>query len=214
MSGWEPRDERRPRRGDARLRRAALLAAVGELLAERGPGFSLAEAAERAGISTATAYRNFSDTASAVDAFWAEMTGELLEAFDRLPPGTDPVADIRAVCREWVERASRWGAAAVHVRSPRGVLERRSDSFVGGLYARLDRLVEAAVAAGAVPAQDVRFAVLMWVTIFDERVVVDLTGTLGWTVDQAADQLIEALLRILGAAPRPCGELSSTTEHH
>ncbi|GAA4959226.1 TetR/AcrR family transcriptional regulator [Actinoplanes utahensis] len=188
----------RQRRGDARLRRAALLAAVGELLAERGPGFSLAEAAELAGISTATAYRNFSDTASAVDAFFGELTGELMEAFDRLPAGADPIADIQAVCREWVARASRWGAAAVHIRSPRGVLARRGDPFVGGLYQRLDRLVEAAIRDGAAPAQDVRFAVLMWLTIFDERVVVDLTGTLGWTVEDAAEHLTGAFLRVLG----------------
>ncbi|WP_433797895.1 TetR/AcrR family transcriptional regulator [Actinoplanes sp. CA-252034] len=188
----------RPRRGDARMRRAALLAAVGELLAERGPGFSLAEAAGLAGISTATAYRNFSDTASAVDAFYAELSGELLETLDRIPVSEDPVADIRAACGEWVAQASRWGAAAVHVRSPRGVLARREDSFVGGLYERLGRLVGRAIDIGAAPPQDVRFAVLMWVTVFDERVVVDLTHTLGWTTQQAADHLTGALLRVLG----------------
>ncbi|GGN21870.1 AcrR family transcriptional regulator [Actinoplanes campanulatus] len=190
----------RPRRGDARLRRAALLAAVGELLAERGPGFSLAEAAGLAGVSTATAYRNFADPGSAIDAFFAELVGDLLEAFDRLPGGGDPLADVRAVCREWVEQASRWGAAAVHIRSPRGVLARRGeeDPFVGGLYERLARLVEAAIASGAVPRQDVRFAVLMWVTIFDERVVVDLTRTLAWSADEAAEHLTGALLRVLG----------------
>ncbi|MEV0901726.1 TetR/AcrR family transcriptional regulator [Actinoplanes sp. NPDC049802] len=198
MSAADARE--RPRRGDARLRRAALLAAVGELLAERGPGFSLAEAAGLAGVSTATAYRNFSDTASAVDAFFAELIADLLEAFDRLPEATDPLDGVRAVCREWVAQASRWGAAAVHIRSPRGVLARRGaeDSFVGGLYERLARLVEAAIESGGVPRQDVRFAVLMWVTIFDERVVVDLTRTLGWSAEEAAEHLTGALLRVLG----------------
>lgn len=200
MPPADTHQDRRPRRGDARLRRAALLAAVGELLAERGTGFSLAEAAGLAGVSTATAYRNFADTGSAVDAFFADLIAELLAAFDRLPAQDDPIAMIRAACREWVAQASRWGAAAVHVRSPRGVLARRgaADPFVGGLYDRLDTLVEAAVASGRVPPQDVRFAVLMWVTIFDERVVVDLTHTLGWSVDEAAEQLTGALLRVLG----------------
>lgn len=201
MSPAETREDRRPRRGDARLRRAALLAAVGELLAERGTGFSLAEAAELAGVSTATAYRNFADADSAVDAFCADLIADLLAAFDRQPAQDDPVAAIRAVSREWVAQASRWGAAAVHVRSPRGVLARRgaADPIVGGLYDRLDGLVEAAIAGGRVPSQDVRFAVLMWVTIFDERVVVDLTHTLGWSTGQAADQLTAAFLRVLGA---------------
>jgi hypothetical protein len=39
----------------------------------------------------------------------------------------------------------------------------------------------------------------MWVTIFDERVVMDLTGTLGWSTATAADHLTDALLRTLGA---------------
>jgi AcrR family transcriptional regulator len=201
MSTAEAHQGRRPRRGDARLRRAALLAAVGELLAERGTGFSLADAAELAGVSTATAYRNFADADSAVDAFFADLITDLLAAFDRIAPQDDPVAAIRAVCREWVTQASRWGAAAVHVRSPRGVLARRgaADPVVGGLYDRLDALVEAAVASGRVPPQDIRFAVLMWVTIFDERVVVDLTRTLGWSADRAAEQLTGAFLRVLRA---------------
>ncbi|MDI6102076.1 TetR/AcrR family transcriptional regulator [Actinoplanes sp. NEAU-A12] len=199
MSAAQTREDRQPRRGDARLRRAALLAAVGELLAERGTGFSLAEAAGLAGVSTATAYRNFADTDSAIDAFFADLIADLLAAFDRLPAPEDPVAAIRAVCQEWVTQASRWGAAAVHVRSPRGVLARRgaADPVVGGLYDRLDGLVEAAITGGRVPPQDVRFAVLMWVTIFDERVVVDLTHTLAWSADQAAEHLTEAFLRVL-----------------
>jgi AcrR family transcriptional regulator len=201
MSGEDVRAERQPRRGDARLRRAALLAAVGELLAERGTAFSLADAAGLAGLSTATAYRNFADADSAVDAFWADVATDLLDAFDRLPSAADPIDDIRAVCHEWVAQASRWGAAAVHVRSPRGVLARRGaeDPFVGGLYERLARRVEAAIAAGRVPPQDVRFAVLMWITVFDERAVVDLTHTLGWATGRTTEHLTEALLRVLGA---------------
>jgi AcrR family transcriptional regulator len=199
MPAEDVRAERQPRRGDARLRRAALLAAVGELLAERGTAFSLADAAGLAGLSTATAYRNFADADSAVDAFWADLTADLLDAFDRLPTPADPIDGIRAVCHEWVAQASRWGAAAVHVRSPRGVLARRGaeDPFVGGLYERLARRVEAAIAGGRVPSQDVRFAVLMWITVFDERAVVDLTRTLGWSADRTTEHLTGALLRVL-----------------
>jgi hypothetical protein len=50
---------------------------------------------------------------------------------------------------------------------------------------------------GALPEQDLRYAVLMWVTIFDERVVVDLTGSLGLTPDEAADQMTATLLSAL-----------------
>ncbi|GIJ45571.1 hypothetical protein Val02_24570 [Virgisporangium aliadipatigenens] len=189
----------RARRSDARRSRAALLGAVGELLAERGPEFALTEVAARAGVSTATAYRHFSDTPAAVDAFVEDMIVSLLAAFDALP-SVDPLADVRALCREWVVRAARWGAASVYTRSPRGVLARRDagDPLLVGLYDRLAARVEAGIAAGVLPEQDVRFAVLMWATLLDERVVLDLVGSSGWATEDVVDRLTAALLRVLG----------------
>jgi AcrR family transcriptional regulator len=180
-----------------------LLGAVGELLAERGPRFALTEVAARAGVSTATAYRHFSDPSAAVDAFVADLIGDLLAAFDAVPVGVDPVAELRALCREWVVRAARWGAAAVYTRSPRGVLARRDggDPLVVGLYDRLAVRVEAGIAAGVLPVQDVRFAVLMWATLLDERVVIDLVGS-GWAAEDVVERLTGALLRVLGASGR------------
>ena len=63
-------------RADGRRNRARLLAAAGEEL-QRGRPFTLAEVAERARLSTATAYRHFSSAEEVVEAyvggFWDDM---------------------------------------------------------------------------------------------------------------------------------------------
>jgi AcrR family transcriptional regulator len=179
-----------------------LLAAVAELLAERGPGFSLAEVAHRAGVSQATAYRHFNDAAAAVAAYAARLASGLLAAFDALPSAADPLSAMADLCREWVRQAAAWGPTAVYLRSPRGFLARLADgdAFITGLYARLERLLTAAIRADVLPRQDVWYAVLIWVTIFDERVVADLTSDLGLTPGEAAQMMTATLLAALRSA--------------
>jgi AcrR family transcriptional regulator len=183
-----------PRR-DARDNREALLAAVASLLAERGPGFTLAEVARRAGLSTATAYRHFPGPDEAIEAYFSTLTAGLIDAVDAL----GPQAGIEQLCAEWTRQAASWGPAAVYLRSPRGFLERLNDGdeFIVALYARLERLLDAAILAGVIPGQDIRYAVLLWVTIFDERVVVDLTATEGLTAGQATERLTATLFAAL-----------------
>jgi AcrR family transcriptional regulator len=200
----------RPMRRDARERRDALMTAVASLLAERGPGFSLTEVARRAGISPATAYRHFRDTAEVIECYYGGLTRGLLDAFDELPGTGDPIARIRGICGEWARQAAGWGPAAVYLRSPRGFLSRLDDGdpFITGLHQRLRDAVQAAADAGALPGQDLRYAVLIWVSIFDERVVVDLTGSLGLSPAEAARRLSDTLLAALragtpGEAPPP-----------
>lgn len=182
-----------------------MLAAVGGLLAERGPGFSLSEVAQRAGVSNATAYRHFCDAADAIDGYSDRLTRGLLAAFDALRPASDPLAAIRELGQEWVQEAAGWGPAAVYLRSPRGFLARLGDGdpFITGLHERLERLLRSAIRAGALPRQDVRYAVLIWVTIFDERVVVDLVGDLGLSPREAARRMTGTLLAALRAGQGP-----------
>jgi AcrR family transcriptional regulator len=197
----QARPAARALRRDAQEHRAALLGAVGTLLAERGPGFSLTEVAQRAGVSNATAYRHFADAADAITGYADWFTRDLLAAFDALPPAADPLAAIRDLGQEWVRQAASWGPAAVYLRSPRGFLARLAsrDPFITGLHERLERLIRSAIEAGVLPRQDVPYAVLIWVTIFDERVVVDLVGDLGLSPRQAARRMTATLLAALGA---------------
>jgi hypothetical protein len=105
------------------------------------------------------------------------------------------------MCAEWAAQAASWGPAAVYLRSPRGFLDRldAADPFVTALYGRLAAALRAAMTAGAIPAQDPRSAALIWVTLFDERVVVDLTHHQGLSPAQAAGRLAAALLAALAA---------------
>jgi AcrR family transcriptional regulator len=186
-------------RSDARRSREALLAAVAALLAERGPGFTLTDAARRAGVATATAYRHFPSAEDAVAAYYDPLCAGLLDALNAVPDPGDPEELIRRICREWTIQAAGWGPAAVYLRSPRGFLDRleSGDPFITALHARLAAVLYAAAAAGTVRVADRRYATLLWVTLFDERVVVDLTHTRGLSPGEAAARLTVALLAAL-----------------
>ena len=191
----------RPLRRDARRSRDALLAAIAELLAEHGPDFTLTDAAQRAGLATATAYRHFTSVDAAIAAYYDQLLTGLVAAFDALPPAPDALAHVKGICQEWAVQAADWGPAAVYLRSPRGFLDRlaAADPLVALLYDRLSAALQAAVSAGALPAQDLRYATLTWVTLFDERVVVDLTHHHALTPPQAATALTATLLAALTA---------------
>lgn len=191
----------RPLRSDARRSRDAILAAVADLLAERGPGFTLTDAARRSGVATATAYRHFPSVDDAVSAYYDQLCDGMLAAFVTVPDSLDPASRIRGICREWAAQAASWGPAAVYLRSPRGFLDRldSGDPFVAALHNLLSGVLRAAVDAGVIPAQDLGYATLLWVTLFDERVVLDLTHTHGLSPAAAADRLARALLAALRA---------------
>ena len=198
----------RPRRRDAQVRRDQLLTAVGTLLTAGMRDFTLTQLAHLAGVSVATTYRNFPDTTAAITAYSDRLTSGLLVAFATVPPDVDPVAELRAICDTWVEHAASWGPAVVHLRSPQGILARRlaGEPFIVALCQRLSEVLHRCVATGAVPRQDLDFAVLAWITLLDERVIVDLTRTMHWPVPAVAAQLTHTLLALLTAgAPPPVG---------
>jgi AcrR family transcriptional regulator len=192
----------RPLRSDARRSRDAILAAVAELLTERGPGFTLTDAARRSGVATATAYRHFPSVDDAVSAYYDQLCAGLLASWGTVPEHLDPASRIRGICHEWAAQAASWGPAAVYLRSPRGFLDRldSGDPFLNAVHDLLSGVLRAAVEAGVIPAQDLSYATLLWVTLFDERVVLDLTHTRGLSPAAAADWLANALLASLRAS--------------
>lgn len=191
----------RPLRSDARRSRDAILAAVADLLAERGPGFTLTDAARRSGVATATAYRHFPSVDDAVSAYYDQLCAGLLAALSAVPDTLDPASRIRGICREWAVQAASWGPAAVYLRSPRGFLDRldSGDPFLAAVHELLSAVLRAAAAAGVISAQDLSYATLLWVTLFDERVVLDLTHTRGLSPEAAAGRLADTLLAALQA---------------
>jgi AcrR family transcriptional regulator len=190
----------RGRRRDAVRSRDALLIAVAALLAEQGPGFSLTDVATRAGVSAATAYRHFASPDEAIGACYHQLSLGLIEAFDAIPDDLAAAEQLHRLGQVWVTQAASWGPAAVYLRSPRGYLARLDDGdpFIAALNERLTAVLGAAIEAGFLPDQDLRYATLLWVTLFDERVIVDLTHSHRLSPAAAASRLTGTLLAALG----------------
>jgi AcrR family transcriptional regulator len=193
---------RAPRRDTARTH-ALLLDTAGALLRERGTAFTLPDLARESGVSTATTYRHFEDVHAVFDAYYRRTIGDLVDLLATVGATPDPMESFEGICREWALGAVSWGRSATHIRSARGYLERvreREDPLLLNLYATLSTTVEALVKTGRIPPIDVEYAVLVWITMFDERVVVDLEGTLGWPAKTVAENLGRSVLAAWGRA--------------
>jgi AcrR family transcriptional regulator len=200
--GEEP-GGRRIRR-DFLASRRDLLEAAERLLAKQGGRFSLIDLAAEAGVSTATAYRHFPDVDAALDAYYTQLVETLVTHMEAVPAGPDALLRFIAVCELWVREAVGWGPAVVHVRSSRGFLQRlhADDPVIGRLFGALAPMLVALATAGLILPISVEYGVLIWVTVFDERVVVDLHDGLGWSAARIASELTGSVLRALG---RPAG---------
>ena len=194
---------RRTRRAD-RAGRRDLLDAVERLPARQGRRFSLVDLAAEAGVSTATAYRHFTDVHEALDVYYMQVVDGLVTDILALPADGDRLRHFERVCRLWVRSAARWGRAAVHVRSAQGFLARlhAGDPLVTKLHETLAPVVVGLVDSGLLPPQEPEYAVLLWAAVFDERVIVDLLDTLGWPVERVARELTASALRMLGHVPQ------------
>ncbi|MET3806599.1 AcrR family transcriptional regulator [Nakamurella sp. UYEF19] len=188
-----------PMRSDARRTRDRLLDAAAELLESTGRHFTLPDLARRAGVGTATAYRHFDDVADALAAVEVRSIQALTAAIDAIPAASGARRRYDDICALWVGRSTRESAAARFLRSPEGVLQRadRGDPSITALVGALSVAVDDLVAAGEAPAQDTAAAVLIWITLFDERTVIDLARTHGWTTHRITDYLGAAVLGAL-----------------
>ncbi|WP_299569573.1 TetR/AcrR family transcriptional regulator [uncultured Williamsia sp.] len=189
-------------RSDAVRSRSALTDAVERLLEEGRVDFSIPELASEAGVGVATAYRHFPSPSDALHAYYSRAAGQLTAALDEIDVD-DPPARFDAFCEQWVAQAEVWGPAVRHIRSHEGFIERlvAGDPAIVALHATLAGVVEALVAKGAIPTADVTATVLLWVTIFDERVVYDLGRHHGWSTQQIVEHLTRAArgaLRFVG----------------
>src|SRR3954469_9089407 len=72
----------RPLRKDAELNRQRLLAAAGELFAERGLEVTLNDIAHRAGVGIGTAYRRFANKEEVIDAYFESKLDQVAELAD------------------------------------------------------------------------------------------------------------------------------------
>ncbi|WP_349370698.1 TetR/AcrR family transcriptional regulator [Salinarimonas sp.] len=123
--------------------REALVQATKQLLADKGPqGFTLADAARRAGVSPAAPYRHFADR----EALLAEVARRGFEAFTaRLSRGADPAHALRGMGAAYLAFAREepgYYVAMFSTNAPQGATEtpearRAFTMLVDGLAASL-----------------------------------------------------------------------------
>lgn len=133
-----------PRRTDARLNRARLVAAAREVFAEAGPGASLNEIARRAGVGPGTLYRHFPDRPALLTAVLGDRIETLCAHAERLLAAED--AD--EALEEWLTaflahaRVNQGMGSALLVESAGGLgfdCHRRILDVAAGLLARAQR---------------------------------------------------------------------------
>jgi AcrR family transcriptional regulator len=189
-------------RRDSAETRDRLLDTAGRLLGERGTAFTLPDLARAAGVASATVYRHFADVQDVHREFYYRLIHELVDDLGTISARARGKRRFDAICDRWAACAALWGRAATHIRSAEGFLERvrRGDPPTSALFDVLEPTITELVEDQVIPRQDTRYAVLLWVTIFDERVIVDLTESVGWPTKRIARTLATSVLGALGQA--------------
>ncbi|GAA4181692.1 TetR/AcrR family transcriptional regulator [Gryllotalpicola koreensis] len=189
-------------RRDTQATRDRLLDAVGRLVTTQGPTFGLPDLARESGISTATVYRHFGTIHDAFDQFLLRLGHELAGQLNATRGG-DGIARFRAACVTWVDVVEEWGIAATRIRSTEGYLTRvrRGEALTTALHEALSGILVRLIADQRIPPVDLDYAILLWTTLFDERVLIDLRLAKGWSNEHIATQLGSAVLAaITGSA--------------
>jgi len=192
-------------RADTQRTRNKLLDVLGQLLEKQGLDVSLPDLAKEAGVATATVYRHFDDVHELRQEFYRRIVDTLLSEVATLSASHQGRELFDRTCESWVRVASTWARAATFIRSAEGYLERvhQGDVFVGRLDGVLRPVIVQLVDAEIIPDQNLDYAVLIWITLFDERVLVDLESTLGWSSELVARTLSGTVLAALGATAQP-----------
>jgi hypothetical protein len=110
---------------------------------------------------------------------------------------------LHVTCRAWVDATVPRARAATLIRSPEGYLERfaRNDTAIVELHqSLLLPVIDELVADGTIPDQNRAYAALIWITLFDERVFIDLLTAFGWTPEIVAAELEATLVQALGGS--------------
>jgi AcrR family transcriptional regulator len=181
MSSIAPR--KAPRRTDSRMTRDRLIESVGEWVAAQGTAPArLADLAELAGVSVATAYRHFSSIDDAVRAYVLRLPEQAAARFARADRAQLSARErFHRWNRAWVRASIDQGSVAVHLRSARGFLERRAEREVTVAFVcdRVEPLLEPLI-------DDLVAALVVWNAVSDPREVLDLHNTAGWSQERVA----------------------------
>lgn len=178
-------------RSDTERNRRRLIKAAAFLVARKGSAVRMTDVAERAEVSTATAYRHFGSVDEILAQFRYDVGNRLL-AFSEKSTSTGR-ALLGEICAEWVRLVVRHGGAMVHTRSEEGYLARLRG---GAPYLTVQ--ADALLPAIRQTAEEMGFddpgdeALFLWNILFDPREIFDLLRTVGLSEEDAARHLFEA----------------------
>ncbi|MFF0223312.1 TetR/AcrR family transcriptional regulator [Streptomyces sp. NPDC004629] len=192
-------------RADTERTRNRLLDVLGDMLQSGEENISLPALAKRAGVSTATAYRHFDHASEIRQAFYERTLETLLLELRRLSQSYRGAELYQRICETWVELGADWARTATLIRSPVGFVERlrSGDGMATDFMNIFAPVIQQMIDDGTIPDQEIEYAVLMWVTLFDERVFADLLDTFGWSTATAARTLSASLMSVLKSRGNP-----------
>lgn len=151
----------------------------------------MADVAERAEVSTATAYRRFGSVDEILAQFGYDVGQRLLD-FSAKTEGHG-LERLEIVCGFWVRLVVKHGDAMVHTRSERGYFERlraATPFLTVQADALLPVIADAAAELGIDDPGDE--ALFLWNMMFDPREIFDLLRTVNLTEEAAARRLYAA----------------------
>ncbi|WP_188806431.1 TetR/AcrR family transcriptional regulator [Citricoccus zhacaiensis] len=180
--------------------RGQILEAARRMLETQGSAFSLPDLAREAGVGTATIYRHFSDVDGVLHELVQQSLGELTRRLEGLESKYSGRELFTQVCATWVDSALTWASWAARFRSGEGFLVRSQDALTNEFHHRqfLERVLRSLEEEGVARFADPGSLVVLWVALFDERVMHDLqshrltqeditrrlTGAMGALLDQ------------------------------
>lgn len=178
-------------RSDTQRNRRRLIKAAAYLVARRGSAVRMADVAERAEVSTATAYRHFASVDDILEQFRFDVGNRLLDFSEKCDE--HGLSKLERVCEEWVRLVVKHGGTMVHTRSEQGYLSRLR---AGAPYltvqaaALLPAITEASEELGIEDPADE--ALFLWNMMFDPREIFDVLKTLGIDERKASARLFAA----------------------
>lgn len=183
----------KPMRSDTERNRKNLIQAAARLFERSETPISMTEIAAEAGVSVATAYRQFTSVEEVLNAYRQDV-GQLLLDYS-LEQTCSGLLKLEKVSRYWIKLVRERGAAMVPMRNRRGYLERLWEG-AEYLLVQADALRPAlreAMAEMALPDIGDK-AVFLWNILFDPREIFDLLDTVGLTEKQVGTQLMSVLV--------------------
>lgn len=180
-------------RSDTERNRKNLIQAAARLFEVAEDPISMTEIANEAGVSVATAYRQFASVEEVLNAYRQEV-GQLLLEYSEKQTGSG-LENLEKVSRYWIKLVRQRGAAMVPMRNRRGYLERL---WEGAEYLLVQANAVRPPLRAAMEEMDLPDigdkAVFLWNILFDPREIFDLIDTVGLSEKQVGGQLMSVLI--------------------